>query len=70
MVDYADLKTDCHFYENRKGKHRCAALCDFYAADKPGQMCGNCPFFKTDEEFEQQWGRRAEDDERRIKKAI
>lgn len=38
---------DCFFLQERGGILICAALKDFYNADKdPNNLCENCPFFK------------------------
>lgn len=70
MVNYGEIRTDCHFYEQRGNKQTCSALCDFYASDKYIKSCGNCPFFKTDEEYEAGWTRRFAIDQDRDEEAV
>lgn len=51
---FSGRKTDCHFCSVRNAKATCHVLKDFYNADKPDMadnLCGGCPFYKTDEEF-------------------
>lgn len=44
-------RDDCHFYKSHNDKASCQALRDFYNANDPEDICGKCPFFKTDEEY-------------------
>lgn len=52
-VDLMGRKLDCHFCAQRKNTLICSVLKEFYNADNPrnGDLCGECPFFKTEEEF-------------------
>lgn len=50
--------TDCHFLQQRRRRMQCLALKDFYNADDLKNLCKDCPFFKTDEEFEKGWNNR------------
>ena len=45
--------TNCHFFHIKGTSKVCTALCDFYNADNIDidRLCENCPFFKTDAEF-------------------
>ena len=62
QVDECGRRTDCHFYLNNGHKTVCTALRDFYNAEDLTDMCKDCPFFKTDDEFWEGWNRRYNDD--------
>lgn len=55
------VRTECHFCSVKKSSIVCMALTDFYNAEKPEKerdLCGGCPFFKTEREFWDGWKRR------------
>lgn len=63
-INYDELERDkrgrireCHFCECRHKNYYCNALENFYNAQDKNDMCGRCPFFKTDEEFMKGWGK-------------
>ncbi len=52
------VRTDCHFCSVKKSRISCMVLKDFYNAENPDKkddLCGNCPFFKTEKEFWDGW---------------
>ncbi|MBQ3426486.1 MAG: hypothetical protein IJH37_05000 [Clostridia bacterium] len=51
----------CHFLRTDKRRPQCSALVDFYNAADLHDQCGNCPFFKTDDEFNAGWNNRRSD---------
>lgn len=63
-IEYDELIRDkrgrlreCHFCVSRYKNYVCTALEKFYNFEDKENMCGNCPFFKTDEEFLKGWGK-------------
>ncbi len=61
-IDYDELERDkrgrlreCHFCVSKYKNYVCTALEKFYNFEDKTNMCGNCPFFKTDEEFLKGW---------------
>lgn len=50
--DECGRRTECHFLQKRGGVAFCLALEDFYNWEDTRDMCGNCPFYKTDEQYE------------------
>lgn len=42
---------DCYFYAHKNKQVICKALVKFYNYENVKDMCGNCPFFKTPEEY-------------------
>lgn len=62
IVENADItlpwRADCHFFRtDKKQRCQCMALSNFYNAENHDDYCGECPFFKTDEEFKTAWNR-------------
>lgn len=63
--------TDCHFFKPGGRRPTCTALVDFYNAANLKDQCGECPFYKTDAEFDEGWKRRRCDAEyMRFREAI
>ncbi len=61
-IAYDELERDkrgrireCHFCISKNKNYVCTALEKFYNFEDKENMCGNCPFFKTDEEFMKGW---------------
>ena len=63
-------RTDCHFYKDNGKRPSCQALRKFYNEDDPSDICGKCPFFKTDEEYINGRERRYADGKIRIKRIV
>ncbi len=58
-IDQFGRKRDCHFCITGTKKIFCSVLKDFYNSEKDCQnLCGDCPFFKTDSEFWEGWKNR------------
>ncbi len=55
--DLRGRRLDCHFCTTRKNTVVCSVLKEFYNADKfeDDNLCGDCPFFKTEKEFWDGW---------------
>lgn len=57
--DVLGRRRDCHFCVNGTKKAFCAILKDFYNAEEDREnLCGECPFFKTDADFFAGWENR------------
>lgn len=63
-------RTDCHFYHNNGKKPSCQALREFYNEEDKNNICGKCPFFKTDEEYIRGRERRYDDDGFSLKRIV
>lgn len=63
-------REDCHFYKHNGKKPSCQALREFYNVADTNNICGKCPFFKTDEEYIKGRERRYHDGELRLKRII
>ncbi len=49
--DLRGRRRDCHFCIVHNKNYMCTALEKFYNSEDKTDLCGKCPFFKTDEEF-------------------
>lgn len=59
LRDNLGRRTDCHFCTNGRSKIKCSVLKDFYnIEDDPENLCGECPFFKTEADFWAGWRKR------------
>ena len=64
--DNAGRNIDCHFLDEKRKRYRCTILIDFYNASNIFDICGKCPFYKTDEEFIKGWRNRGGNDSKFI----
>ena len=54
--DQFGRRRDCHFCLTGTKKVICTVLKDFYNSEKDSlNLCGDCPFYKTDEDFWEGW---------------
>ena len=58
MIDNYGRRLDCHFLAIHPKNTYCPVLKSFYNDTDYCNLCKNCPFFKTDEEFMAGWKRR------------
>ena len=59
MKDNLGRRRDCHFCTNGTRKVSCSVLKDFYNIENDlTDQCGECPFFKTEEQFRAGWSKR------------
>lgn len=57
--DELGRRRDCHFCVSGTRKVFCVILKDFYNAEaERDNLCGECPFFKTDADFFAGWSSR------------
>lgn len=70
MKDDMGRRRDCHFCMERGTKITCTALEEFYNETDKTDLCGKCPFFKTETEFWDGWRRRGRDEQADAKKAV
>lgn len=65
--DELGRRRDCHFCVTGSRKIFCSVLKEFYNIDKDGfDLCGKCPFYKTDKEFLEGWSKRKPIDEKMV----
>lgn len=69
-VTFQGGREDCHFYKQKGKKPSCQALREFYNEEDKNDICGKCPFFKTDEEYIKGRERRYADGEVRLKRIV
>lgn len=59
QTDELGRRLDCHFCNMGKIKTVCTILKDFYNRENSSSdLCGDCPFFKTEDEFWSGWQKR------------
>lgn len=64
--DKAGYAVDCHFLKKRGESKECQCLVDFYNSSDISDMCGICPFFKTEAEFKDGFMKRGQSHKRSI----
>lgn len=62
IKDAQGRRLDCHFCTRRSKGLSCTVLKDFYNAgnDNKDELCGECPFFKTEDDFWKGWNKRGQ----------
>lgn len=70
VKDEMGIRRDCHFCMQRGTRVTCTALEEFYNETDKTDLCGKCPFYKTDKEFWDGWRRRGRDEQADAKEAV